>query len=121
MYGLFPQYTPKDQVSYDAVIYDTYDYSDQVLSFSLSDTLIAAFEIYNEQRNDPRALKIIELFRYGTNNSKYILLLRYGFPSEMVREIAQHVSEIDENRILFSPSIDNAPKHIRDFANWYLP
>ena len=36
-------YLAKD-VSYDAIIFDTYDYLDQVISFSLTDTFIAALK-----------------------------------------------------------------------------
>ncbi len=120
-FSIFKEGTPKEKVSYDAIMYDTYDYSDQVLSFSLSDTLIAAFEIYNEQQNDPRAPRIIELFRYGTNNSRYILLLRYGFPPETVKEIAPYIQEINDNEIIFARTIANASKHIKDLVDWYLP
>ncbi len=120
-FSLFKAETLKEKVSYDAVMYDTYDYSDQVLSFSISDTLIAAFQIYYEHRHDPRANRFVELFKYGTNNSLYILLLRYGFPSESVKEIAVYVQEINENQISFLETIAIAPKHIKDLVEWYLP
>src|SRR5690606_34792513 len=57
-YGLYGENTPKQNVSYDSIVYDTYDYMDQVISFSLSDTFIAAFKIYGEKNNDQRAEKI---------------------------------------------------------------
>jgi len=120
-FSLFKEATPKDKVSYDAIMYDTYDYSDQVLSFSLSDTLIAAFEIYNEHQNDSRASRIIELLRYSTNNNRHILLLRYGFPPEAVKEIEAYIQEINENTIVFKETITNASKHIRNLIDWYLP
>lgn len=121
IYGLFPVETLNEKVSYDSIIYDTYDYMDQVISFSLSDTLIAAFEIYYEQSNDERANRIIELFRYNTNNRQYILLLRYGFPPEMVKEIAPYVQTISENEITFLPTIATAPRIIQNIVEWYLP
>lgn len=120
-YSIFKDGTPKEQVSYDSIIYDTYDYLDQVLSFSLSDTLIAAFEIYNESQNDKRAEDIIELLRYGTNNKLHILLMRYGFPPEVVGDIAAYIDSIDEAGIIFSPTIRTAPKFIQDIVEWYLP
>lgn len=120
-YSIYKDGTHKDQVSYDAIVYDTYDYMDQVLSFSLSDTLIAAFEIYNESQNDERADKIIELLRFGTNNRLHILLLRYGFPPEVITEIAPYIQSIDEASIVFFPAIRTAPKLIQDIAEWYLP
>lgn len=120
-FSLFKPSTPKENVSYDSIMYDTYDYMDQVISFSLSDTLIAAFQIYHEQSADERADKIIELFRYGTNNRTYILLLRYGFPPELVKEIAVHIELIDEESIKFLPSIGTAPTILQNMTEWYLP
>lgn len=120
-YGLFPKGTPNREVTYDSIVYDTYDYMDQVISFSLSDTLIAAFEIYQEKTGDQRAIDIVELLRYNTNNKIHILLLRYGFTQEIIKEIAKHVETIDENKIIFFPTIQNTPDFIRKIVNWYLP
>lgn len=121
VYGLYEMGTPKRSVSYDSIVYDTYDYMDQVLSFSLSDTFIAAFKIYGERTDDPRAEKIVELFRYNTNNRTHILLLRYGFSPEIIKEVATHIEVIDEDKILWRPSINNAPDFIQSMVRWYLP
>lgn len=120
-YSIFSPETPVNKVSYDAVVFDTYDYMDKVISFSLSDCFIAAFKIYNERYVDERAEQIIELFRYGTNNSKHILLMRYGFPPEMVGDLSEHVASIDETRIVFKKSIHSASSVLREFVEWYLP
>lgn len=120
-FGLFPEGTLKENVSYDAVVYDTYDYMDQVISFSLSDTFVAAFEIYLERNPDERASRIIDLFRYNTNNKRHIMLLRYGFPPETVKEIASHVEKIDEDLITFSESISTASDFVKSMVEWYLP
>src|SRR5690606_11427977 len=120
-YGLYGENTPKQNVSYDSIVYDTYDYMDQVISFSLSDTFIAAFKIYGEKNNDQRAEKIVELFRYNTNNKIHIFLLRYGFSPEIIKEIASHVESIDEHKILFRSTITNAPDFIKNIVQWYLP
>jgi helicase len=94
---------------------------DQVISFSLSDIFIAVFEIYREQITDIRADSIIELFRYNTNNRIHILLLRYGFPPEMISDIAQYIEAIDDDRIVFRNTIANAPSIIQRIVDWYLP
>ncbi|MCF0052092.1 hypothetical protein LXM25_18640 [Dyadobacter sp. LJ53] len=94
---------------------------DQVISFSLSDIFVAAFEIYRQESNDLRADQIIELFKYNTNNKTHILLLRYGFQPELIREISAYVVSIDENRIVFSPGIMNTSDAIRNIIEWYLP
>ncbi|CAD0009488.1 DEAD/DEAH box helicase [Flavobacterium chungangense] len=121
VYGLYEKNTPKENVSYDSIVYDTYDYMDQVISFSLSDIFIAAFKIYGEKRNDSRAEKIVELFRYNTNNKIHILLLRYGFSPEIIKEIAPYVDTIDEDRIIFLPTIQNTSDFVRNMVSWYLP
>lgn len=120
-YSLYPEETSINKVSYDLIIFDTYDYMDQVISFSLSDTFIAAFKIYHEQTGDERAEQIMELFRYGTNNSKHILLMRYGFPAETASEISDYVERIDEREIIFKDSIYSAPLIIQNMTKWYLP
>lgn len=120
-YSIYPKNTPVEEVSYDTIVFDTYDYLDEVISFSLSDTFIAAFEIYNEHYPDERAERIIELFRYGTNNNTHIMLLRYGFSPEIVAEIALHVLQVNEGKIVFSQSIERASPLVRAAVEWYLP
>ena len=77
-YSIYEVNTLATRVSYDRIVFDTYDYMDQVLSYCLSDVFIAAFQIYAESRIDDRANKAIELFRYGTNDTTHILLLLQG-------------------------------------------
>jgi len=120
-FSLFESETPAMEVGYDAIVFDTYDYMDTVISFSLSDVFIAAFSIYREKKADDRADKIIELFRYGTNNEKHILLMRYGFSPEVIGEIALYVDKIDEFSITFKSNITDAPPAIMEIIDWYLP
>lgn len=119
-YPFFPN-TPAKEVGYDAIVFDTYDYMDQVISFSLSDVFSAAFRIYGEENQDRRSDKMLELLRFGTNNDTYMLLMRYGFPPESVAEIATYVVKINEKEIVFSPEIQLAPSHIQEMVEWYLP
>lgn len=108
-------------VSYDAVVFDTYDYVDQVISFSLTDVFIGAFKIYGEQSGDSRANKMMELLRYGTNNVMHMLLMRYGFPPEAVGEIEGYIKFINEKEIIFTDDVCSAPQHIKELVGWYLP
>lgn len=119
-YSLFGNTLAKD-VSYDAVVFDTYDYLDKVISFSLSDVFIATFKIYQEHTHDERATKIIELLKFGTNDTKHMLLIRYGFPPENVTEIARYIESINENNIIFKQEIEEAPSRIRHLVDWYRP
>ncbi|WP_318460300.1 DEAD/DEAH box helicase [Photobacterium leiognathi] len=119
-YPLFKETKSKD-VSYDAVVFDTYDYLDTVISFSLSDVFIGAFNIFHTITKDPRALKMAELLRYGTNDTIHTLLLRYGFPPEEIKEISNYVELITEENILFKPDIFNCQSNVRELVDWYLP
>lgn len=119
-YSLFSGVAAKD-VSYDAVVFDTYDYIDKVISFSLSDAFMAAFKIYGSTQHDGRAAKMLELLRFGTNNVDHILLMRYGFPPEAVADILPYIQFVTENEIVFSGEINSAPRYIRDIVEWYLP
>ena len=110
-----------NDVSYDAVVFDTYDYMDKVVSFSLSDVFMAAFKIYRTKTQDSRASKMLELLRYGTNNVDHILLMRYGFPPESVAQIIPYIQFVTENEIVFRTEISSAPQHILDLVEWYLP
>ncbi len=110
-----------NDVSYDAVVFDTYDYMDKVVSFSLSDVFMAAFKLYGDVTHDSRSIKMSGLLRYGTDNVDHILLMRYGFAPESVAEIIPYIRLVTENEIVFSPGIYSAPQHIRDIVEWYLP
>lgn len=119
-YSLFKNTLAKN-VSYDTVVFDTYDYLDKVISFSLSDVFIATFKIYQERTYDERAKKMIELLRFGTNNIENMFLIRYGFPPENVTEISPYIQSINEENILFKKEIEEAPPHIRHLVDWYQP
>ncbi|WP_350013240.1 DEAD/DEAH box helicase [Pseudomonas asiatica] len=108
-------------VSYDAVVFDTYDYMDQVISFSLVDVFSAAFKIYVSRTADDRANKMIELLRYGTNNVIHMLLMRYGFPPEAVGEVSGYIKFINEREIIFNDGVNDAPAHVKSLVSWYLP
>ncbi|WP_027330667.1 DEAD/DEAH box helicase [Marinimicrobium agarilyticum] len=120
-FGLYEANTPSSKVSYDAVVYDTYDYMDQVISFSLSDIFVAAFQIYKDHNEDPRADDVIKLFRYGTNDPYHILLMRYGFPPDLVGEIEKYIANIDEHEIRFKENVKQAPSEIQELTDWYMP
>ncbi len=119
-YPFFTNTLAKD-VSYDAIVFDTYDYMDQVISFSLTDVFSAAFKIYGQNDEDDRASKMLELLRFGTNNNIYMLLMRYGFPPESVSEVAPYILRINEREIIFSEDVKLASAHIQEMVEWYLP
>lgn len=119
-YSLFNNIKAKN-VSYDTIVFDTYDYLDTVISFSLTDVFIGAFSIYHKNSNDEKAIKMIKLLKYGTNNHMHIMLMRYGFPPEEVSEIEEYVESVSEEEIVFNDNVSHAPKKIKDLIEWYLP
>ncbi|WP_111655542.1 DEAD/DEAH box helicase [Isoalcanivorax indicus] len=120
-YSIFNQNTMARDVSYDAVVFDTYDYMDQVISFSLTDSFMTSFKVYKDNTSDQRADKMLELLRFGTNNSVHTFLMRYGFPPEDVVELSKYILFINEDTITFKPEISDAPKYLQEMADWYLP
>ena len=99
--SLFDKNATFKDFDYDRLVYDTYEYLDTVLSFSLSNPISAALQIYYDKTQDHRALAMINYLKYGTNNPKEIMLLRYGFDFEELDWLDACVKFIDENEIVF--------------------
>ncbi len=97
-------------IKFDLLVYDTYDYMDKVISFSLADVFIAAYDSYYKRTEDGRAKAMVNYVRYGTNDEKEIWLLRYGFSFEDIELIADYIVAIDEDGILF----DDAVEYLRE-------
>lgn len=98
-------YGPASNINYDSVVYDTYDYIDKVISFSLAKTYIAAFDNYHKVTLDIRAKSLSCYFKYGTDDIIEIWLVRYGFSFEEIEWLKDHIDQIDEEEIIFLPSI----------------
>ena len=98
--------TPKAQdVDYDIIVCDTYDYIDKLIGFKLSDIYYAAFFKYYEKHNDTRALRLAQYVRYRTDNERHIWMLRYGMSFEDIELLDSHIETIDETKITFKESI----------------
>ncbi|MEQ5400443.1 DEAD/DEAH box helicase [Providencia rettgeri] len=109
------------EVSYDTVVFDTYDYLDTVISFSLTDVFIGALKLYLTDTNDRRANVFIDFLKYGTINNVNIMLMRYGISPEDVAEIAPYVNQISEETIELDPAIYLSDEKILQKVEWYLP
>ena len=105
---------------YDLLVYDTNDYLDDVISFSLSNPLSAAFQLYYNKNNDARALMMANYIRYGTNNAKEIMLLRYGFEFEDIEWLSNYISYIDDNEIIFSENISELSDEQKTIINRFV-
>ena len=118
-YPLFEKGTKRQDVSYDVVVFDTYDYLDKVISFCLSDVLSASAKLYYGSTKDLRALKFVELLRFGTNDAVQVLMMRYGFLPEQLEAVTPYISRISEEEIVFTRDVVGAPAHVRELVSWY--
>lgn len=106
VYSLFPKGTKAGDVDYDLIMYDTYDYIDKLIGFKLSDVFYAAFYKYFQETEDIRADKLAKFIKYGTDNEKFIWMLRYGLSFEDIEVLEDHIEEINSNEIIFKESIN---------------
>lgn len=99
-------------IDYDSIVYDTYDYIDKVVEFSLLNAYVMTLSLYFKKTNDKRALDVINSLKYGSNNEKTIFLKRYGFTEDEIQSLVTYVRQIDENEIIFDDSIKNISDEI---------
>lgn len=104
-YPLFSNKIKAKDVSYDLIMYDTYDYIDKLIGFKLSDIFYASFWKHYEKTEDRRAKMLAQLIKYGTDNSRHIWMLRYGLSFEDIELLDKHIEDINAERILFKTSI----------------
>jgi len=108
-YSLYPAGTKAIDVDYDRVVFDTYDYLDKLISFKLSDIFYAIFYQYYEKTTDERVLRLAKYFKYGTDDEKEILMLRYGLSFEEIEWLRDYIIDISLEEIIFDPSINELP------------
>ena len=82
-----------------------YDYLDKVVSLSLTTPICAALLLYYDNTGDNRAQILANYIKYGTNDAKEIMLLRYGFSMDDFTWLKKCVSEINEEGITFNEYI----------------
>ncbi|MBD1365148.1 DEAD/DEAH box helicase [Mucilaginibacter sp. ZT4R22] len=109
VFSMFPLGTKAKDVSYDLVMYDTYDYIDKLIGFKLSDIFYATFIKYFERTADPRADRLAKYVKYGTDSPRFIWMLRYGLSFEDIEILDKHIDEISPAEIVFKNSISEVP------------
>lgn len=92
---------------FDALVFDTYDYIDKVITFSIAPPLCAALSQYHQKFSDARAEMLSNYTRYGTNDTNHIELLKYGFTQDEMEWLLGCVDDVDSSMIKFNSSIDN--------------
>lgn len=95
-----------NDIDFDKIIYDTYDYIDKVLSLSISNPVSSVFLLYFQKTNDIRAKVLSNYIKYGTNNETEIWLIKYGFSFDEIEQLIEHIDKIDETEIIFKESIN---------------
>lgn len=113
VYSLFPLGTKAVDVDYDLIMYDTYDYIDKLIGFKLSDIFYASFMKYYEKTEDHRALKLSKYLKFGTDNERYIWMLRYGMSFEDIELLDNHIESISSEEIVFKSSISSVPDDLK--------
>lgn len=104
--SLFKGNLLENNIDFDKIIYDTYDYIDKVLSLSVSNPVSSVFLLYFQKTDDIRAKVLSNFIKYGTNNETEIWLIKYGFSFDEIEELIQHIENIDETEIIFKDSIN---------------
>ena len=117
---LFPKNLKAKDVDYDIITFDTYDYLDKLIGLYLSDVFYAAFIKYNERTHDIRALKMANLIKYGTYNSKYIWMLRYGMSFENIEILEEYIESIDERGIIVTQDFERLPQKLKSCIDRFV-
>ncbi len=119
-YSIFEKGTKAKDVDYDRIVYDTYDYIDKLIGFKLSDIFYAAFYLYYEKTKDEKALSLAKYVKYGTDNERYIWMIRYGMTFEDIETLDEHIENINEREIVFKQSINGVPDDKKQSIIRYL-
>jgi len=119
-YPLFPQGIKAEDVSYDMIIYDTYDYLDKLVNFRLADIFYASAMEYYDLCKDDDIQKIALLVRFGTFNERHIWMLRYGLSFEDIEVLDECIDRIDESGIAFNERIKGIDAETRYVVERYI-
>lgn len=109
-YNALNEILAKD-VDYDFIISDTYDYLDKIIGFKLIDILCASLIKFYENTGDKRAEKLAKFIKFGTDNERHIMLLRYGLTFEDIDVLDEHILSVSEEEIIFKESIYRLHPH----------
>lgn len=120
-FPLFPRGTLARCVDYDTIVFDTYDYMDRLIGFKLADLFYAAFDAYGIEHNDNDARNLALLFKFGTSDPKEILMIRYGFDTEEIKELYPCIDSISEERIEFNKKVVSLKPGLREKIEPFLP
>lgn len=119
-YSLFAINTKAQDVDYDLIVYDTYDFLDKLIGFKLSDIFYAILHQYHEAQNDERALRLANFIKYGTDNEREIWMLRYGLLYEDIEWADPCIDSISEEEIVFNEKVNDLEPEKRSVIEPFL-
>lgn len=94
-----------EEPNYDSIVYNTYDFFDKLIDLKACDIYYCALIKYANKYNDESIRKIAIKLKYGTDDPKHILELRYGFSSEDFDWLDNVIDSISEDEIVFNEKI----------------
>lgn len=106
-YSLFDQDCSVNDIDYDLIVFDTYDYLDKIIGFKLTDIYYASVDNYYKSTLDTRAKKLARLIKYGTDDEKEIWMKRYGFSFEEIEWLDSCVEKVSQEEIVFNNNVYN--------------
>ncbi len=101
-----PLFGEDEEIDFDSIVYNTYDFWDKLIDLKLIDIYYVAFMKYYDKYNEDIIKNIALKIKYGTINEKEIMELRYGFSNEDFDWLNPVVDKIDENEIVFNEKVD---------------
>lgn len=104
-YSMFEKGSTVNDVDYDLIVFDTYDYLDKMIGFKLTDIYYASIDNYYKDSLDLRAKKLSQLIKYGTDNEKEIWMKRYGFSFEEIEWLDKCIDTLNQEEIVFNSNI----------------
>lgn len=119
-FSLFPANTKAQDVDYDLIIYDTYDFLDKLIGFKLSDIFFAILHQYYIAQGDERALRLANYIKYGTDNNREIWMLRYGLLFEDIEWADPCIDSISEEEIVFNERVNDLAPEKRSIIEQFL-
>ena len=73
-----------------------------------------------EKTDDLRAKRMAQLVKYGTEDEKEIMMLRYGFSFEDIEWLEPYIREINQEEIVFSREIKKLPIEKMDIIKRFI-
>ena len=75
---------------------------------------------FYKKNGDERANKLAKYIKYGTDNDRYIWMLRYGLSFEDIEILDKHIERIGSDQITFKSSIINVPDIQKESVQRFL-